>query len=185
MSRFAYADPPYLGMCGRYDHDHPDGRCWDEPETHRLLIERLSSEYDGWALSLHVPSLRAILPMCPDDVRVLAWCKTWASWKPGVYPAAAWEPIILSRSRKRRWMNGDAQTPRDWFACVAMQNGFFGAKPHLMIYWLLDCLGVGPDDEFEDLFHGSGAVAAAWERWRAQPPLLQNREKRDQMELPT
>lgn len=181
--RFAYADPPYLGMCARYDHTHPDGRCWDEPETHRLLIERLA-DYDGWALSLHVPSLAAMLAMCPDDVRVLAWCKTWASWKPGVYPASAWEPIILHGQRKRRWANGDAQTPRDWFACVAQQNGFFGAKPAQMVWWMLDCLGVGPDDEFDDLFHGSGSVIRAYEQWRAQPAIFGNREKRDQLEMP-
>lgn len=180
--RFAYADPPYLGLCARYDHEHGDGGCWDEPETHRQLIDRLK-EYDGWALSLHVPSLPTILPMLPDGYRVLAWCKTWASWKPGVYPASAWEPVILSGARKRRWANGDATTPRDWFACVAQQNGFFGAKPAPFVWWLLDCLGVGSGDEFHDLFIGSGSVTAAYERWRAQPALLQNTEKRDQLGL--
>jgi hypothetical protein len=167
--RFAYADPPYLGMCGRYEHDHRDG-CWDEVATHQRLIERLDG-YDGWALSLHVPSLRAILALCPEDVRVMAWCKTWASWKPGVYPAAAWEPVILRGARKRRWANGDPQTPRDWFACSAAQTGFFGAKPQAMAYWLFGCLGIQPDDEFHDVFPGSGAVQRAWESWRAQLPL--------------
>src|SRR5215471_1269079 len=39
---FAYADPPYLGCCRLYDHHHgDDGRCWDEPATHELLIARL------------------------------------------------------------------------------------------------------------------------------------------------
>jgi hypothetical protein len=29
--RFAYADPPYFGKCGKYyKHYHPDGRCWDD-----------------------------------------------------------------------------------------------------------------------------------------------------------
>ena len=61
---FAYADPPYLGCCRLYGHHHPeggrpfDGRCWDEPETHRLLIEWLAKEFgDGWALSAGAPSL--------------------------------------------------------------------------------------------------------------------------------
>ena len=168
--RFAYADPPYLGMCARYEHNHPDGRCWDDVDTHRALIASLG-EYDGWALSLHLPSLRTILPMVPEDARLLAWCKTWASWKPGVFPASAWEPVILNGPRKRRWKHGDAQTPRDWFACVAMQNGFFGAKPEPMLWWLFACLGIGPDDDFVDLFPGSGAVTAAWEAWRRQRPL--------------
>jgi len=39
----AYADPPYLGCCGLYDHFHLDGRCWDDVETHQVLI---LSEYE-------------------------------------------------------------------------------------------------------------------------------------------
>ena len=57
--RFAYADPPYLGCCKLYDHHHPDGLCWDDPETHRLLIKRLMTEFpDGWALSLNSAGCR-------------------------------------------------------------------------------------------------------------------------------
>lgn len=168
--RFAYADPPYLGMCGRYDHHHPDGRCWDAIETHGLLIERLSAEFDGWALSLHVPSLRHILPLCPEDVRVMAWCKTWASWKPGNAVASAWEPVVLRGARKKRDRR-NKWTTRDWLTCPAHMAGFFGAKPPDFTYWVLACLGVEPDDEFVDLFHGSGAVTEAYERWRAQQPL--------------
>lgn len=180
--RFAFADPPYLGMCGRYDHDHGgDGRCWDDPETHRLLIERLET-YDGWALCLHVPSLAQMLSMVPGDVRVMAWVKTWASWKPGVYPAAAWEPVIIRGARKRRWAHGDADTPRDWHACVAHQKGFFGAKPPSMVWWVLDCLGVDPSvDSLDDLFHGSGAVLDAYRRWRDQERLPV--ERFDDLEL--
>lgn len=39
---FAYADSPYLGCCGLYGHRHeaPFG-CWDEPETHALLIANM------------------------------------------------------------------------------------------------------------------------------------------------
>ncbi len=171
MVRFAYADPPYLGMCSKYGHEHGDGGCWDDISTHRLLIDRLET-YDGWAMSLHVPSLRSILPLCPVDVRVMSWVKTWASWKPGIFPAAAWEPVILRGQRKRRWKNGDAYTPRDWHACVAHQKGFFGAKPPSMVWWVLDCLGVSPDDEFDDLFHGSGAVTLAYEQWKSQAKMF-------------
>lgn len=99
--KFAYADPPYLGCCGLYDHEHgDDGQCWDEPETHRALIARLD-EFDGWAMSLSTPSLRTILPMCPDDVRVAAWVKPFAVFKPNVNPAYAWEPVIVRGGRKR------------------------------------------------------------------------------------
>ena len=72
--RFAYADPPYLGCCKLYEHYHPDGRCWDDLETHALLVARLVEDYpDGWALSLSSPSLREILPLTPTDARVEAW----------------------------------------------------------------------------------------------------------------
>lgn len=50
--RFAYADPPYLGCGSLYAKYHPDALIWDDPETHRKLIQRLVDEYpDGWALS--------------------------------------------------------------------------------------------------------------------------------------
>lgn len=167
--KFAYADPPYLGMCARYEHNHPDGRCWDDVETHRLLIERLG-DYDGWALSLHVPSLRAILNLCPDDVRVLAWVKTWCSWKPGAHPKAAWEPLIIRGSRKP--LRSHRVDPVDWIAAPSSTLKFLGAKPEKVVWWMLDCLGVTADDDFDDLFHGSGAVTRAWQSWRGQTSLF-------------
>lgn len=164
--RFAYADPPYLGMCGLYKHRHPDGRCWDDLDTHRLLIERLCAEYpDGWALSLHTPSLRALLPICPDDCRVGAWVKPWASFKPGVSRAFAWEPVIFRGGRNR---GKSADTVRDWVrANITMRRGFPGAKPHDFCVWIFDLLGMEPDDELHDLFPGSGAVTRAWQEWRS------------------
>jgi hypothetical protein len=100
--RFAYADPPYLGLAAKfYGHLHADAADYDKPETHQALIDRLCAEFDGWALSLHTPSLRAILPMCPPDVRVMAWVKPFASFKPGVGVAYAWEPIIVRGGRRR------------------------------------------------------------------------------------
>lgn len=170
--RFAYADPPYLGMCKVYDHDHgDDGRCWDDPDTHERLIERLSEEYpDGWAMSLHTPALRTILPLCPDDCRVGAWVKPFASFKPGVNPAYAWEPVIFRGGRKRE---RDERTARDWVAAnITLKKGFTGAKPAEFVRWLLDLLGVRPTDEFVDLFFGSGAVTEAVEQWRRQGNLF-------------
>jgi hypothetical protein len=166
--RFAYADPPYLGCCRLYDHDHgADGRCWDEPEAHRLLIERLSGDYpDGWALSCHEPSLRTLLVMCPDDVRVSPWVKPFASFKPGVNPAYTWEPVIWRGGRKR-----DRTEPTVKDHCIAgitLRRGFTGAKPDPFTRWVLDLLGVRPSDEFVDLFPGSGAVTEAFEQWKRQ-----------------
>ena len=63
--KFAYADPPYLGLAEKfYGHLHPEAAVYDKPEAHQALIDRLCDEFsDGWAMSLHSPSLRTILPM--------------------------------------------------------------------------------------------------------------------------
>ena len=44
--RFAYADPPYLGMCGKFyghRHDAP-WDCWDKLVTHQQLVDYLVAE---------------------------------------------------------------------------------------------------------------------------------------------
>lgn len=161
--KIAYADPPYLGCCQRYDHYHPDGRCWDHIDTHANLVARLVNEYpDGWALSLSAPSLRSMLAICPEDVRVSAWCKTWHQIRPKVPVQFAWEPVILRGGRKRP----NNPMVRDWIATPATRKrGTVGAKPDEFAYWVFGQLGMSPDDELVDLFPGSGAVSLAWERW--------------------
>src|SRR5438105_1916708 len=62
--RLAYADPPYIGVAHRY----PEKREVD----HAALLSDLAT-YDGWALSASSPSLREILPMCPEGTRAGAW----------------------------------------------------------------------------------------------------------------
>lgn len=166
--RFAYADPPYLGSAAKhYRALHPDAADYDDLATHRQLVERLCDDYpDGWALSLHTPSLRAILPLCPPDVRVMAWVKPFCSYKPSVNPAYAWEPVIVRGGRKRPRSD---DTMRDWVACnVTLRAGFPGAKPEGFCFWLFAVLNIQPGDELDDLFPGSGAVSAALARWRRQ-----------------
>jgi hypothetical protein len=167
--RFAYADPPYLGLARLYP-EHPDAGIYDTIEGHSSLIERLVGEFpDGWALSLHTPSLRHILPLCPDSVRVAAWVKPFASYKPGVNPAYAWEPVIFTGGRKR---DRQAFTVRDWHAeVITLQRGLPGAKPESFAVWILDLLGAEPSDELVDLFPGSGAIGRAWDQWRSSPRL--------------
>lgn len=164
--RIGYADPPYLGYCRYYDHFHPDGRCWDDLETHELLVKRLSSDFDAWAMSLSMPSLRDIWPLTPSDTRVLTWCKSFASYKPGVHPAYATEPILIRGPRTRR---RDETTVADFHvAKITLQRGLTGAKPESVIWWVLAALNAKHDDEFTDLFTGSGAVGRAWDSWRSQ-----------------
>src|SRR5436853_57781 len=92
--KFAYADPPYIGQAKRhYDCAEID---------HQWLIDSLCSDYpDGWALSASSPSLKTILPMCPPDVRIAAWCKNFCAFKKGVRPAYAWEPVIYRGGRNK------------------------------------------------------------------------------------
>lgn len=166
--RLAYADPPYLGCCRLYDHYHPDGRCWDDLDTHRALIERLVAEYpDGWALSLSSPSLRAILPLCPEDARVASWCKSFCAFKRGVRPAYAWEPVIFWRGRNPASgyphpppvKGGKQTTPKDFFVGpITLKRGLTGAKPERVCAWILDLLGVTTGDTVIDLFPGTGIM---------------------------
>ncbi len=161
--RFAYADPPYMGQARK--HYGPTAR----EVNHPLLIAHLA-EFDGWALSCSSPSLRAILPMCPDDARVGAWVKPFAIYRPGVNPGYCWEPILfrpLPRKRSRT-----EPTVRDFVSAnVTLRRGVPGAKPDAFCDWLFELAGLTADDEFVDLFPGSGAVTRAWERWRAQAQL--------------
>lgn len=160
----AYADPPYYGCGQMYAHLHADAFDWNRLETHAVLIERLCCEFsDGWALSLNTPSLKYILPLCPDDVRVMAWVKPFCSYKPNVNPAYAWEPVIVHGGRKRA---REAPTVRDWVsACITLKRGCPGVKPDEFSVWLFEVLGLDLGDEFCDLFPGSGAVTSAWKRW--------------------
>ena len=165
---FGYADPPYLGSAKTfYAALHPDAGDFDKVETHAALIERLSVDFpDGWALSMQSTNLRTLLPLCPSDVRVLAWVKPFASWKPGTTPAYCWEPVILRGGRKLPHNKG-GWTTRDYVACpVTLRAGFPGAKPEGFAFWLFDVFCAQPDDEIVDLFPGSGAIGRAWDRWR-------------------
>lgn len=170
--KVAYADPPYLGCCGLYQHHHPDGLCWDDDYTHAFLIQKLCVGFpDGWALSLSTPSLRTILPMCPEDCRVAAWVKTFAAFKPNVNPAYAWEPVIWRGGRQKRART--EPTVRDWVAeGITLKRGLTGAKPEAFVTWLFDLLGVQENDEVIDIYPGTGVVGRTLERQRRYWGLL-------------
>jgi hypothetical protein len=168
--RFAYADPPYLG-CGRlYAKHHPEALIWDDPETHRRLIERLSDEWpDGWALSLHVPSLQTLLGMCPPDVRVASACKTYGQIRP-TRVQWMWEPVIFRGGRKK------VANPivRDWLTYntaprSGARDGIIGGKPRDFCRWVFDLLGAERGDTLDDIFPGTGAVTSAWREFQGEP----------------
>lgn len=169
----AYADPPYLGCCGLYAHEHGrDGRCWDDPLTHVALLARLMVDFpDGWALSLHTPSLRTMLDVCPSDVRVAAWVKPFAVFKPNVNPAYAWEPVIWRGGRTKR--GRQEPTVRDWVSAeITLKKGLTGAKPEAFCWWLFDLLGLKATDTLTDVFPGTGIVGRTWERYKRQGQLF-------------
>lgn len=164
--RFAYADPPYVGMAKKHyaKEAAANGRVASEIDHGELII--WLSQYDGWALSLSSPSLKQILALCGNDVRVGAWVKPFASFKPNVNPGYCWEPVIFWGGRK---LGRDVPTVRDFVSAnITLQRGVSGAKPEPFCVWLFQMLGMRPDDEFTDLFPGSGAVSRAWEKWRKQ-----------------
>ena len=160
--RFAYADPPYVG-CGHY---YPE-----KAEVDQIaLIDRLIGEYpDGWALSCSSPSLQRLLSCCPPDVRVMAWVKPFAVFKPNVGVAYAWEPVIVRGGRRR---TREQFTVRDWVSIgITLKKGLVGAKPPEFCAWLLEVLNVQPDDMLDDLYPGTGSMSAALKSKRRQETL--------------
>lgn len=154
--KFAYADPPYIGQAHRYAEK--------QEVCHIELLARLVNGFpDGWALSCSSPSLKYILSLCPDDVRIMAWVKPFASFKPGVGVAYAWEPVIVRGGRKR---TREQLTIRDWVSAnITLQKGIIGAKPEPFVYWLLDVLNFHEGDELTDLYPGSGIVGRVTDKF--------------------
>ena len=139
---------------------------------HVALLSHLNDDFDAWALSSGSIQLKQILnmPTCPDDVRICAWVKPFANFKPNVNPAYAWEPIITRGGRKR---GRDVYTAYDWVSAnITLKRGVVGAKPDKFCFWLFEFMGLNSDDEFTDMFPGSGAVTEAWETWVRQKTLF-------------
>lgn len=178
--RFAYADPPYIGQAKKHyaKEAAAAGRVASEVD-HTGLIQMLEQQPSGesfaWALSCSTPSLEEILHICrhvvgKNQVRVCSWVKPFASFKPGVNPGYCWEPIIVRGGRK---MGREVPTVRDWVSAnITLQKGVSGAKPLDFSFWLFEFVGLQHDDEFVDLFPGSGAVRRAFEQWKNQKRLI-------------
>lgn len=181
--RFCFADPVYLG-CAHLYPEHPNSRVWNDPETHRALIDVLSVAYpDGWALCCSAPSLRVLLPACPPDVRIGSWVKTFCAFKKGVRPAYAWEPVIFRGGRNKKHpppeKGGKQTTPKDFLlddtaqmepwdgvlspafaGPITLKKGLTGAKSEKFCSWVLDLLNVQPGDTVVDLYPGTGIMGA-------------------------
>lgn len=162
--RFAYADPPYLGQ-GAKLYGYPE---WDDPRRHADLVAQLVEEFpDGWAMSLSSTTLRTILPMCPEDVRVAAWAKSFCVFKKGVRPCYAWEPVIFRGGRNPSngyphappEKGGQQTTPKDFIVeSITLKKGLTGAKPERFCRWVLELLNYRAGDEIVDLYPGTGVM---------------------------
>lgn len=166
--RFAYADPPYVGQAKKHYGDHAD---FAGEVDHADLIERLCTDYDGWALSLSVKSLPAIARLCPLDVVTLAWFKPIAP-PLGDHRRYNWEPVILRPVR--RYVPGYvplavvASPPQFTFREKPAEH-VIGEKPEAFCHWVFASAGLVLTDELIDLYPGSGAVGRAWSTYNPGP----------------
>ena len=153
--KVAYADPPYIGMANKYPEK--------QEVDHQKLILELETNYDAWALSCYSNILHVLLPMCKPDIRIAAWVKPFASFKPNVNPAYACEPILYRALKRKR----EVKTVRDWVSSsITMGKHIYGAKPTAFCFWLFELLGAREKDDFADLYPGSGVVSRCWESYK-------------------
>ncbi len=178
--RLAIADPPYpplvatggtkqrasrwygdqqRGVKDRPADVHADAVKWDDPAEHRGLLESLLDGYDGFAVATSADGLAVYHPL-PLAARVLVWVKPNA--QPGSHRIGSrWEAVILYPPVGRRSNRNGAGMVSDVLVCP-QRGGFIGAKPPEWTTWVLDCLSYDAEtDTVDDLFPGSGAVAAA------------------------
>lgn len=154
--RIAIADPPYFGCSRRYYSDHPECGIYDTIEGHEALINRLASQYHGFAVAMNSKDLQLLLPLFPDGIQVAAWHKPDGMASGGV--TRSWEPVVYKPARKSH--------SRDSVMASMEKVGFMGAKPARWTVWVLELLGAKPDDDIVDLFPGSGRVTEVIQDWR-------------------
>ena len=185
--KFAIADPPYLGRASTWygssmrksqkgklfggtanvgfkpaDY-HPEAFKWDLLETHKLLIDKLESEYDGFAVAMAHDNLQKLISYFRPNIKIMIWHK-WS------IPSRArvqnrFEPVAI-RIPKTRKGAIKGKTMNDILTYKTKTNqGFTGAKPLAWTEWVLNAMGVQTGDSVDDLFNGSGSVAIAIEKY--------------------
>lgn len=139
---------------------HPAAGEWDDPRRHRLLLEQLRDEYDGWAIATTPDGLSCYHPL-PIPCRILVWSKL-RPMPTGHRIRSSWEPVIVYPPEGRRTRAGQLGQIPDVLTAAPPGARFAGAKPATWTRWVLDALGYDPEtDTVDDLFPGSGAVSAA------------------------
>ena len=159
-------DPPYPGQvkAGRYKADPKAA----EVDSVDLMLRVHAEGYDGWALSTSSPTLRVLAPAMPQGTRIMAWVKPFAVFRPNVWPAYAWEPVLFWGGRKRqKGSTNPRKTPFDWVSGMPTMGGIkWGAKTPEFCWWLFDCLNAREGDTLHDMFPGTGGVGMAWEFYK-------------------
>jgi hypothetical protein len=145
-----YADPPYKGQGKRYGIKNNINIA--------QLIKLMEHIAPRRALSISVPMLRETMDLLPT-ARVLPWVKPQTSFKPNVWPAYTWEPVLVWGDIKA---DRTMPTPRDHIVAAAHQKKpgeFVTPKPPDFADWIIRVLLPRPADKiFCDLFSGSGAI---------------------------
>jgi hypothetical protein len=161
---FAIADPPYLGLARRYYG--AEASYAGEVDHRQLIRQMMGAGYKGWALCCSAKSLRTLLPMCPEEVRVAAWGKPIGVPTRAKGPFNVWEPLILWGGRLvepgiRDFEMLEAPALR---AQPTRGDGYLmGRKPLAFCAWAFDLLGMVPGDLLVDLFPGTNAIGRNWE----------------------
>lgn len=149
--RFRYDDPPYIGTAWRY---------YKMPEVNHeeLIKEALSQNYDGYALSCSVRSLRTLLPLMPEGTRVCAWTKPHAPNPLAHGIANCWEVVLVYGGRQQQ------PGKRDWLQALPARSGgeLPGRKPVAFAAWLYELFGAGPQDSLYEKYRGTGIVGRVW-----------------------
>lgn len=157
--RFAFADPPYPGNARLYRH-HQD---YAGEVDHAELTARLQAHYDGWALCTSVLALPRVLALCPPDIITGAWFKPMSP-PLGDHRRYNWEPVIVRPLR--RYEPGYVPlalicSPPGYTFRATPEEHVKGEKPQAFVHWVAAVAGLGPGDQADDLYPGSGAVARA------------------------
>ena len=176
--RMAIADPPYLGTAKRFYSTEGEGyekgleyksnnnefsQLWDNPDSHKELLESLIDNFDSFAIAMNVYSLplylKKIKPTANTGFRVCTWIKT-NSAPTGSRIRNGWEPVLIYNHPTRRSQQNGTRT-KDYLIANAPREGFIGQKPFEWTEWVTELIGYKEGDKIADLFKGSGAVTSA------------------------
>lgn len=145
-----YADPPYANCRFKYARAN-NSRQWGRnarADFLRDLIARMEGlrAPDGiCALSMATPELE-LLSLFPSKRRVMAWTKPRGTFRPGVWPSYAWEPLVCWGSFPNREEQRTSKTPHDWLHLAPKRpkkGGHENPKPDDFGAWVLN-VTLGP-----------------------------------------